>query len=248
MRISTSENYQSLGEAAGQIVARQVQKKPNTVLGLATGSTPLGLYNKLVNLHQQGLDFSQVTSFNLDEYIGMPPDHEASYTTYMQTNLFAHINMDKNNIHLPNGSAIDRYNECKRYERMIKQVGGIDLQVLGLGLNGHIGFNEPGTEFDQLTHSVRLTKSTRLANSRFFPSMAEVPTHAITMGIKTIMQAKKIMLLVSGEAKASIVFQALYGVITKDVPASILQLHPNLTVIVDQAAACYLQDKIEVSV
>ena len=211
--------------------------KPNCILGLATGSSPIGTYKELIKrCDEGGLDFSQVKSVNLDEYKGLPRDNDQSYYYFMNHNLFDHINIDKANTHVPNGMEPDAAKECANYEELIKSLGGVDLQLLGLGHNGHIGFNEPDEEFDKLTHCVNLTESTIEANKRFFEKEEDVPRQAYTMGIKTIMRAKKILLIVSGADKADILYQSLCGPITPHVPASILQLHNDVTVVADEAA------------
>lgn len=236
MKLISVPNPQKMGEAAAQIIAQTIQQKPNSTLGLATGSTPLPLYATLVELYQQGLDFSQVITFNLDEYCGLGPDHNQSYRYFMQQQLFEHINVQPENIHIPNGLAQDTIAESKRYEEQIQQVGGIDLQILGIGTNGHIGFNEPSDAIPKYTHKVNLAEETIRANARFFDDINDVPRTAISMGIKSIMQARNIVLLCSGEAKAQILHESLTGPITPQVPASLLQLHPQLTVIATQDA------------
>ena len=211
--------------------------KPDCILGLATGSSPIGTYKELIKRCEEGdLDFSQVQSVNLDEYKGLSRDNDQSYYYFMNHNLFDHINIDKANTHVPNGMESDAEKECANYEELIKSLGGIDLQLLGLGHNGHIGFNEPAEEFDKVTHCVDLQESTIEANKRFFASADDVPRQAYTMGIGTIMSAKKIVVVVSGEDKADIVKRAFSGPITPSVPASILQMHPDVTVICDAAA------------
>lgn len=213
----------------------------NAVIGLATGETPIGTYNQLVDWYEKGdIDFSEARTVNLDEYKGLPAEHEQSYRYFMNKYLFDRINIKKENTHLPNGMAIDVDAECERYENVIKSVGGIDMQLLGIGLNGHIGFNEPGESFEKTTHCVELTQSTIDANSRLFHEGEKVPEKAFSMGIKSIMQSKQILLIANGEKKAQIVKDALFGPVTPKIPASILQLHNNLTVIVDKDAAKYL--------
>lgn len=233
MKIIYAADYQDLSQKAASIIAAQVLLYPNSVLGLATGSTPIGTYEKLVELYQkEHIDFSGVTTINLDEYCGLAADHPQSYRHFMTTQLFSKVNIKAENTHLPIGTA-DPELECTRYDALISACGGIDLQLLGLGNNGHIGFNEPGDSFKKATHCVDLSENTILANTRFFNSPDEVPRKAITVGLKTIMQAKRILLVVSGDSKAEILQQALYGPITPAVPASILQLHPDVTVITD---------------
>lgn len=243
MRIIIAKNYEDMGKKAANIVAGQVFLNPQSILGLATGSTPLSMYNQLIKMHKEvELDFSQVKTFNLDEYVGLPEEDTNSYHYYMSNNLFNHINIKKENVHVPNGMAKDIDKECSEYEETIKNYGGMDLQILGIGNNGHIGFNEPDLKFEATTHLVKLDDETIEANSRFFKTIDDVPKCAVSMGIKTIMHAKKIILLANGSSKAEILAKALYGGITPEVPASILQLHPDVTVIVDEAAAVCLKD------
>ena len=207
------------------------------MLGLATGSTPVGMYRQLVNWYEKGdIDFSQVHTVNLDEYLGLAPDHDQSYRYFMQQNLFDHINVRPENTNVPNGLASDPEAECRRYNEVIAGLGGIDLQVLGMGHNGHIGFNEPEEAFELETHVVDLTERTIEANARFFASKDEVPKRAITMGIKSIMQARQILVVVSGEDKAEIVKKAFFAPVVPQVPASILQMHPNVVLCGDKAA------------
>ncbi|MEE0945177.1 MAG: glucosamine-6-phosphate deaminase [Clostridia bacterium] len=225
-------SYDELSQKAANIIAAQVIMKSCSVLGLATGSSPLGTYEKLVQMCKAGdLDFSAVTSVNLDEYVGLAADNKQSYRYFMDTNLFSKINIDKSKTYVPNGCADDMKDEGDRYDALIKGLGGIDLQLLGIGLDGHIGFNEPDEFFTKETHLVTLDQSTIEANARFFGSKDEVPTKAITMGMMSIMQAKKVLLIANGKNKKDIVEQAFFGPITPKVPASILQLHPDLTVI-----------------
>jgi len=232
MRIIKVKDYEEMSRKAADFIAAQIILKPNTVLGLATGSTPIGTYENLVRLNKDGcVDFSQVTSINLDEYYGLEPTHDQSYRYFMNKHLFSKINSNPENTHVPNGKADDIDAECRRYDNLIEKSGGIDLQLLGIGHNGHIGFNEPSDEFVPDTHCVSLTESTINANSRFFKSRDEVPRKAITMGIKAIMQAGKVLLIASGEDKKEILKKALFGPVTPRVPASILQLHRDLTVI-----------------
>lgn len=232
MRIIKAKDYEDLSLKAANIIAAQITLKPQSVLGLATGSTPVGAYAHLVELCKKGeLDFSEITSVNLDEYVGLKGDHPQSYRYFMNEHLFNHVNIDVSKTNVPCGTAADVDAECSRYDNLITSLGGIDLQLLGLGLDGHIGFNEPASYFAKGTHRVELDKSTLEANSRFFTSIDEVPKSAVTMGIGSIMQAKKVLLIVSGANKKSILEKTLYGEITPEVPASILQLHPDLTVI-----------------
>jgi len=221
-------------------VFAQIVRKPDSVLGLATGSTPLGVYSLLAEYHARGTDFSRLTTFNLDEYVGLAPDHPQSYHWYMRENFFSKVNIKPDRIFIPNGMAEDLEAECLRYDELIKQAGGIDLQLLGIGSNGHIGFNEPGTEFGTTTHIVDLAESTIRDNARFFESIDQVPTRALSMGIKSIMQAKEVILMASGGSKADAVCAAVKGPVTTAVPASVLQLHPCVTFVVDQAAASRL--------
>ena len=226
------ENYEKLSAIAANIIASQVTLKPNCVLGLATGSSPLGTYAKLAEKYNAGeLDFSKVTSVNLDEYVGLDGTNDQSYRYFMDNNLFCNINIDKAKTYVPNGCAEDLKAEGANYDAFIKSLGGIDLQLLGIGLDGHIGFNEPDASFIAETHEVELDESTIEANARFFASKADVPTKAITMGMMSIMQAKKILLIANGAKKKDILDKAFFGPITPYVPASILQLHPDVTVI-----------------
>ena len=226
-----------MSRRAANIISAQVIYKPDCVLGLATGSTPIGAYQQLVEWYKKGdLSFAEVHSVNLDEYRGLAPDHEQSYRYFMQTHLFSHIDIRPENTNVPNGLAADAKAECERYNRVVRDLGGIDLQLLGMGHNGHIGFNEPGPSFELETHVVDLAESTIQANARFFSSMDEVPRQALTMGIKTIMQAKRVLVVVSGEEKADIVLRAFHGPVTPEVPASILQVHPDVILVGDRAA------------
>lgn len=238
IKVIVVKDYEELSLRAARHIAKALRAKPNLVLGLATGSTPEGCYRELVRLHQEeGLDFSQVVTFNLDEYLGLPPEHEQSYHYYMRKKLFDHINIRPENTHIPDGLAEDPEAYCQEYEAMIRAAGGIDLQLLGIGRNGHIGFNEPGSPFDSRTRVVKLTETTRRDNARFFRSLEEVPIHAVTMGLATIMEAREILLLASGASKAEAVARAVKGPKTTELPASILQDHANCTFIVDEAAA-----------
>lgn len=226
-----------MSRKAANIISAQVIMKPDCVLGLATGSTPIGLYQQLVAWYEKGdLDFSEVRTVNLDEYKGLSRENDQSYYYFMHHNLFDHVNLPAENSHLPNGMEPDSDRECRRYSELIRSMGGVDLQLLGIGHNGHIGFNEPGDAFDNDVHCVDLTQSTIEANKRFFASADDVPKQAYTMGIKTIMQAKKILIVASGEDKADIVRDAFFGPITPKVPASVLQLHNDVTLVADKAA------------
>ncbi len=237
MQIYVTKDYQEMSEAAADMIVDLVEEKPGCVLGLATGSTPEGLYAEIAKRHEaEGVDFSRVATFNLDEYRGLPNDHEQSYHYFMNKHLFSKVNVRPENTHVPNGANPDAQAACDAYEASILLAGGIDLQLLGLGHNGHIGFNEPAPEFPKETHCVDLTESTIEANSRLFNSADEVPRQAYTMGIGTIMAAKQILIVVSGEDKAQIVRDAFFGPVTPEVPASILQFHPNAVAIVDEAA------------
>lgn len=241
MRIIVTKDYENMSKKAAAIIAAQVAEKPDCVLGLATGSTPIGTYKNLVEWYENGsLDFSQVRTVNLDEYRGLPRDNDQSYYYFMHDNLFNHVNIDEANTNVPDGTNPDADAECARYEALIASYGGQDLQLLGLGHNGHIGFNEPAQEFDKTTHCVDLQESTIEANKRFFASADDVPKQAYTMGIGTIMKAKKILVVANGEGKADIVAKAFFGPVTPEVPASILQFHPNVTIVVDEAAASKL--------
>ena len=232
MKFITVSTYEKLSRQAANIISAQVILKPDSVLGLATGSSPLGTYKQLIEWYQKGdIDFSKVTSVNLDEYVGLDGGNDQSYRYFMNKNFFEHINIDLGNTFVPNGCAVDLAGEGRRYDEHIAELGGIDLQLLGIGLDGHIGFNEPDKYFVKSTHVVDLHESTIKANSRFFANEDEVPKKAITMGMVSIMQAKKILLIASGKAKREILEKAFYGSITPEIPASILQLHPDITVI-----------------
>jgi len=232
MKFITTDSYKELSHIAANIMGAQITLKPNSVIGLATGSTPLGLYRELGERCQKGdLDFSEVITVNLDEYAGLKGDHEQSYRYFMQKNLFDHINIKPENTYVPNGYSADPAQEGKEYDDRITRFGGIDMQLLGIGMDGHIGFNEPADHFVKATHLVDLHESTIEANSRFFNSADEVPKQAVTMGMGSIMGAKKILMIVNGKAKKDILMDALYGPITPQNQASILQLHPDVTVI-----------------
>jgi len=237
MRVIVTNNYQEMSREAACLVARQILTKEDSILGLPTGDTPMGMYKELVQPDNRRLiDFSKVITFNLDEYYGLPRNHPGSYHRYMREKLFDHVNIQEGNIHILDGVAKDIEEECRRYEEEIYRYGGIDLQILGIGSNGHIGFNEPGSDWGMITGLVKLSEETRRRAARHFRDRAEVPTQGITMGIKTIMKARKILLLASGKEKAKATTKALEGPVTKRVPASILQLHPMVTVIVDKEA------------
>lgn len=235
MKFITVDTYKELSRKAANIIAAQVISKPNCVLGLATGSTPIGTYDRLTEMYNEGdLDFSAVTSVNLDEYIGLDGENDQSYRWFMNHHLFDRVNINKEQTFVPGGKVSDLDAEAAAYDARIKALGGIDLQLLGIGLDGHIGFNEPDTCFTGETHVVKLHPSTIEANARFFSDISEVPTEAITMGMEAIMQAKKVLLVANGPKKKEILEKAFFGPITPEVPASILQLHPDLTVIFSQ--------------
>lgn len=232
MKYIVVNTYEELSNKAADLIAAQILVKPNCVLGLATGSSPVGTYQRLIADNKSGkIDFSTVTSVNLDEYVGLDGSNDQSYRYFMNDNLFDHVNIDKAKTFVPNGCAADLKAEGEAYDAMIKELGGIDLQLLGIGLDGHIGFNEPDSVFTGPTHEVKLDESTIEANARFFASKEEVPTTAITMGMLSIMQAKKVLLVANGAKKKEIVEKAFFGPIDPQVPASILQLHPDVTVI-----------------
>ena len=241
MRIIKAKDYDDLSRKAANIISAQVLLKPDCVLGLATGSTPIGTYKQLIEWYEKGdLDFSAAKSVNLDEYRGLTRDNDQSYYYFMYNNLFKHININMESTNVPDGTEPDSEKECSRYENVIEAYGGVDLQLLGLGHNGHIGFNEPDKDFPRTTHCVDLTQSTIEANKRFFASVDDVPKQAYTMGIGTIMKARKILLVVSGADKAQILHDVLCGPVTPEVPASILQLHSDVIVVADEAAMAKL--------
>ena len=242
MRVIIEHQYDAMSRRAADFVAELLQRKPDAVLGLATGATPLGLYKELIRRHrEEGLDFSKVTTFNLDEYYGLAPNHPQSYNYFMHENLFKHINVPESHVNIPSGTAKNVYAWCENYERRIKQLGGIDLQVLGIGSDGHIAFNEPGSSLGSRTRPKTLTAETIRDNSRFFGPDEHVPTFAITMGVGTILEAKVCLLLASGEKKARIWAEAIEGPVTAQVTASALQLHPHVVAICDEAAASQLK-------
>ena len=241
IEVSIKKGYDDLSKRAAEIIADAIMNKPNSVLGLATGSTPIGCYCELVRMHrEEGLDFSRVVTFNLDEYIGLPPIHPQSYRYFMNENLFNHVNIKIENTHVPNGLSEDLQRTCKEFEEAIKSSGGIDLQLLGIGSNGHIAFNEPGSPFNSRTRVVKVSEQTIKDNARFFKSIDEVPRQAISMGTGTIMETRKIILLASGAGKADAVAKSVKGPVTEEVPASILQTHPNCIFVIDEAAASKL--------
>ena len=237
MKIIRAKDYNDMSRKAANIISAQVILKPDSVLGLATGSSPIGIYEQLIKWYNKGdVDFGGCTTFNLDEYRGLTPDHDQSYHYFMHKNFFDAVNVPAERINLPDGAQLDAERECKRYDAAIKAAGGIDLQLLGMGLNGHIGFNEPDEDFSKGTHCVNLTESTIEANKRFFASADDVPRQAYTMGVQTIMLARRIVLVVSGENKAETVREAFFGPVTPQVPASILQLHTDVSIVADEAA------------
>ena len=237
MKIISAKDYEAMSRQAANIIAAQVTLKPNCVLGLATGGTPIGTYKELIAKYQAGeLDFSAVKTVNLDEYVGLDVTSDQSYVYFMRDNLFHHVNIDLANTNVPCGVAEDPEAECARYDEMIRSYGGIDLQLLGLGHNGHIAFNEPADHFPVGTHKVELDDSTIQANKRFFEKEEDVPRSALTMGIGSIMGARKILMVVNGKGKAEIVKKAFFGPVTPEVPASVLQLHPDFTLVADEEA------------
>ena len=241
MKVIVKEDYDEISRLAAKMIAEVVKKKPDAVLGLATGSTPVGTYRELIRMHKEdGLDFSRVLTFNLDEYRGLKPDHPASYHYFMRENLFRDINIKPANTHVPDGLGDNIEESCKEYEKAIVKAGGIDIQVLGIGGNGHIGFNEPSSPLSSRTRKQNLDARTIRDNARFFKSMDEVPKSAITMGIGTIMEARQILLLANGGSKADAIARTVEGPVTESVPASVLQRHANATIIIDRAAASKL--------
>lgn len=245
MKIIVVDNFSEVGIVSAKEVEKLIKSKPDCILGFATGSTPVSMYENLVSMYNRGeIDFSKVTTFNLDEYKGLKGDHHQSYRYFMDTNLFNHINIDKNNTHVPNGTADDITKECEKYDIDIDEKGGIDLQVLGIGINGHIGFNEPSDFLNIGTHLTKLKEETIKTNSRFFDSVEQVPTEAITMGLGSIMKAKKILLLASGKNKAEIIAKLAEGQISTEIPASLLQVHSDVVIIVDKDAASLLKEEV----
>lgn len=237
IKVIKCENYEEMSRAAADIVAAVMKKKPNAVLGLATGSTPVGMYRILADMNKAGeIDFSDVTTVNLDEYYPISPDNDQSYRYFMNDNLFDHVNIDKARTYVPDGSAKDPDEACRLYEKTLKKVGKVDIQVLGIGQNGHIGFNEPAKTLEVLTHVTKLTKSTIQANARFFASESDVPTKALTMGMGTILRARKIIIMANGAAKKDAVAVMLKGGLNTSCPASLLNLHDDVTLICDKAA------------
>ena len=243
MKIYAAKDYDDMSRKAGNLIAAQIILKPDAILGLATGSTPVGAYGQLIEKCKAGdIDFSRIRSVNLDEYKGLSGEHDQSYRYFMNHNLFDHVNIDKARTNVPNGLAEDPEAECRRYDQVIADMDGIDLQLLGIGGNGHIGFNEPCEVFEKGTHVVTLTEETRQSNARFFASIDEVPTHALTMGIQNIMSAKKVLLLASGEGKAKALYDSCFGPVTPHVPASVLQLHNDVVIIADEAALTLIRE------
>ena len=241
MKIHIVDDYQKMSVKAASIVASQVILKNNSVLGLATGSTPEGMYSQLTKMNREGtVDFSEVVTFNLDEYLGLSPEHPQSYHYFMHHHLFNHVNVSPKNIHIPLGQAEDIAEFCLEYDRKIMDAGGLDLQVLGIGANGHIGFNEPHTYLNLQTHCIDLTEETIEANSRFFSTQEEVPRQAVTMGMGSIMKSQRILLLASGKKKAQVIKETVSGKITTEIPASFLQLHRDVIFILDKEAAVLL--------
>jgi glucosamine-6-phosphate deaminase len=244
LRVVIVADYDAISKTAASIIAEEITAKRYAVLGLATGSTPLGTYMELIRMHNdEGLDFSQVRTFNLDEYYRLDPNHPQSYHAFMYDNFFDRVNIKIENIHIPDGMAKDVALFCKEYEALIKQVGGIDLQLLGIGRDGHLGFNEPGSSLGSRTRLKTLTKETVKDNARFFTRDEEVPKLAITMGVGTILEARKLVLIANGEQKAPIVRDAIEGPLTSQVTASAIQLHPHVTVVIDEPASKMLRRK-----
>jgi glucosamine-6-phosphate deaminase len=238
MEVIIKQKYEEMSKEAARAVAAVINQKPNAVLGLATGSTPLALYKELVRMHkEEGLDFSQCSSFNLDEYVGLTPGHDQSYHYFMNENLFKHINIPPQNVHIPSGTTSNYRSFCAWYERRIEEMGGIDIQILGIGSDGHIAFNEPGSSLASRTRLKTLAKQTIDDNARFFKSAKDVPIYAITMGVGTILEAKKLLLVANGKKKADAIFQMIEGPVTSMITASALQLHPDALVFLDDEAA-----------
>ncbi len=244
MQIHVFKTAEQVGQATATLIAAQILRKPDSILGLATGSTPIPTYQALIRMHQNGvLDFSQAASFNLDEYVGIDPSHPCSYHAFMQTELFDHINMNPERIHIPDGNAADIEGSARAYDEAIRAAGGIDVQLLGIGRNGHIGFNEPGDHFVYGCHQVALSGSTIQANTRFFDTQDEVPRYAVSLGIGSIMQARQVLLIATGEEKAEAVRRALEGDVSPVWQASILRTHKNVIFLLDEAAANLLRNR-----
>jgi len=238
IKVIICKDKQEAAQEGAKIFAKEIKTKPGVVLGLATGGTPVDMYKELIRMHKEGgLDFSHALSFNLDEYVGLLGSHPQSYRYFMDDNLFNHINIDKTKTHVPKGISQDIPASCQEYEKSIKEKGGVDLQLLGIGSNGHIAFNEPGSPSDSRTREIDLTEKTIKDNARFFENEAEVPRKAVTMGIATILEAKKIVLLATGNNKAEVVAKAIKSPATIDIPASFLQNHPDCVFVVDEEAA-----------
>ena len=245
MRLIRAKDYQDASRKVANIISAQVILKPDCVLGLATGSSPVGAYQQMIKWCDKGdVDFSQTKTVNLDEYVGLSADHDQSYAYFMRKNFFDGINIDQKNTNLPNGLELDAAKECARYDKVIADLGGVDLQLLGIGANGHIGFNEPAEQFSVGTNRVDLTASTIAANSRFFENESMVPRQAYTMGMMAIMQAKRIVMIATGANKAQAVYDAFCGPVTPQMPASILQLHPDFVLVADEEALSLVGDKL----
>ncbi len=243
MKILSAKNYNHMSRKAANIISAQIILNPRSVLGLATGSSPIGIYNQLIDWHNKGdLDFKECFAVNLDEYVGLSKESDQSYAYFMYENLFKHVNINMENTYIPNGMATDITAECDRYNNVIKTLGGIDIQLLGIGNNGHIGFNEPDEVFEKETHCVTLSQSTIDANARFFEKEEDIPRKALTMGIKSIMNAKKILLVASGVGKAEIIYKTVAGSIIPNVPASVLQLHNDVTIVADEDALSVVRE------
>ncbi|HEX7065278.1 MAG TPA: glucosamine-6-phosphate deaminase [Bacillales bacterium] len=237
MKIVAAENKYDMSRQAAAVIIERVRTKPSTTLGLATGSTPEGTYRELIENHRlEGTSYSDVSTVNLDEYVGLGSDDPNSFRHFMDVKLFQHLDISRNQIHIPDGTALDLESECQRYDIIIDKLGGIDVQLLGIGENGHIGFNEPGTSFQSRTHIVGLTESTRKANARFFESFEDVPRYALTMGIESIFRSRQILLLASGPAKAAAIERLVHGEVSEAFPASVLNMHGNVTLIADKEA------------
>ena len=243
MRLIRAKDYNDVSRKAANIIAAEIQLKPDCVLGLATGSSPIGTYKELIAKFESGdLDFSQVRTVNLDEYVGLDKDHDQSYAYFMRTNLFDHVNIDQTNCNIPSGMNPNAEEECARYDAVLESFGGADLQLLGLGPNGHVGFNEPGDAFVKGTNKVELTASTIDANQRFFATREDVPTHAYTMGIGAIMTAKRVLMVANGKNKAQAIKDCFFGPIKPQAPGSILQLHPDFILVADEEALSLVKD------
>lgn len=244
MNLLVNDDYTSMSRQAAAMIEAQIRTNPKTVLGLATGSTPLGLYESMIEGYKnREISYKEVQTLNLDEYVGLDPEHPQSYHYFMKKHLFSHIDLPAAQTHIPNGTASSLQEECSRYEQLITEIGPADIQVLGIGENGHIGFNEPGSDFSGTTQVIQLDPSTRKANARFFNSQKEVPTHAITMGVQSILKSKRILLLASGENKAWAVEKLMSGTIDEHFPASALHQHPDVTLVIDRQAYHLLSDE-----